>query len=1227
MDYTIITDKIESFVENKVVNAIKTKKWKELFVETGEFLLDSPETEKAFVKDLQLVLSQDNMKELAKEMENESGVVFLQKFRREMKKLFHKYELDEYADSCVSIFEQRLMQYFRENDPQKELAIFLSEWEERSQSQLQNIQETGNNIINEIKKLNQQCDIYTIIDIENEIKKYAKYNKMDLSFYELDDDQFTIRFQRAISDQENTIVSIEGISREETLYRVLNYLKQNNPSSTVLIVKSADGWGKLQKENKTGRILIPYFFADSINAIAGNINIFIHNDEEPSRSTDKIELHRRTKRNILKSLESIGIEYDKAYRLFEKTHGLYAPLKRALFNTETMPKPAWTEEDQQVILTALLCGKWTDNDGDKEVIENLSGKSYDDFMTVLRKHENGEEPFIITISVENKKIYQIASIEEAWVLLRRYIKDDLRKKYIKLFCDVLKQEDPIQERIQDCDIIIRNNYTDKVSKVLKSGMIRSFILWTYIDANKADQLIIDNAVKDVLNSIDNVAKWNYISDYIVELCEASPEAVLFKIEEEIKNPKGMEELFSKNTNYTSILWAVEQLIQQNAYVTRAIKWLWEMDSKNYQYKISNSPRSVLEVVFCVWFNVSPLSKDDKIREAGKALHQYKNAWDIISECLPELHPSIIGSLSKPTYKEFYAYEEAALRSDAYEIYHAYLDLCVETIDNSPQKWIKILEKLTYYEKKTIADNLVKLVEYAKKMDDEDKTAIKGKLMHIVHQHRHFADADWAMKEDQIQLFEQSIDMIIVNNRVYDYLYLFQPDHDFPLLHPIPYDRDHYSDQHDKNEDLVNEERKNKIQEFKDNNYSVEQLIEYGMKKEREGQIGYVLAHYYDQGHFNEKVFSCLVHQEKNSTWQVVNYVRHTIHNLSELKKTIQLAKTLDVSIKGISDIISLQLAETIEDTIIFTENDDIKKAFWTWETRFQISRNAPKNVLIRAIEECFKWGCFGTYMEMLYDYKDSLTVEELYEFFLRIISLQNFDRASSAKWYFKEVMEILQNAYINDDERCFQIARMEWWSGNLIDESQMLCTYRLIKQDPRVYAGLVNIVCKKDTGASNDPEKRDRATKLFGRFMNIHFCPAEKDGHVIYEELKKWVDDFKVLLEKQDQRSLWEILIGELLPYSPDDKDGTMPCEAVRKLIEEYYTEKMARSYTSTVFNMRGVYTPNGGKGEEALADKYEKNAEKIEKESPFTAKIYRDLSNEYRVMAARERTAAEDVW
>lgn len=100
-------------------------------------------------------------------------------------------------------------------------------------------------------------------------------------------------------------------------------------------------------------------------------------------------------------------------------------------------------------------------------------------------------------------------------------------------------------------------------------------------------------VSRVLDTITSKERWGYISQYLTDLCEASPESVLRKLEDELKQPQGLLELFEANDGdfmtsrhyYTNVLWAVEQLVQQKKYVVRALEWLWKVDSYNLKYSI------------------------------------------------------------------------------------------------------------------------------------------------------------------------------------------------------------------------------------------------------------------------------------------------------------------------------------------------------------------------------------------------------------------------------------------------------------------------------------------------------------------------------------------------------------------------------------------------------------------------------------------------------------------
>lgn len=61
--------------------------------------------------------------------------------------------------------------------------------------------------------------------------------------------------------------------------------------------------------------------------------------------------------------------------MVDNTHGLYVPLKKKLFNGAIYNRPRWIEEHSDTVMAALLCGKWTESDGDILILRKSLAKS------------------------------------------------------------------------------------------------------------------------------------------------------------------------------------------------------------------------------------------------------------------------------------------------------------------------------------------------------------------------------------------------------------------------------------------------------------------------------------------------------------------------------------------------------------------------------------------------------------------------------------------------------------------------------------------------------------------------------------------------------------------------------------------------------------------------------------------------------------------------------------
>lgn len=685
-------EKIKDVAVNLILDGVKKKidsvmedyKWQKLFVSTGYFFVNDPDTLIKFEDDLYSAFSKDNLGRIAKKLKDENGYNFPHLLHDELYDLMVRYEIPTMeTETYINHFMQVIITYLEENEPDKTMEMFLGNMRKEINSHFTELESRLELVLNQISELNKEKIItYSIADIDAQIRRETKYKRMGLDFFQLDDEQFESRFQNALND---TRVYVRGNSREETTYRILNELKNKNSERITLVIKSEEEWNKLQCSNLSGKILIPFFYADKIVTIPNNTNIFIYGEDEPCYIQDKLVLRRRTRRNIIYSLEELGIDASEAYKIVDNTHGLYVPLKKKLFDGAMHDKPDWVQCHSEVVMAALLCGKWTEAAGDILVFEELSGKEYVECKRELESYLHRENPYIVINNSNRGSNMQLASVEDAWEELDLYINDDIWNKFISLFYEVLIESEPIFEYPFDKHFEA-SVYATKPewSPTLKKGMIRTLIMRAYYRGHEENQKQIDDIVAKVLDTITSKERWGYISQYFTGLCEASPESVLRKLESEIKMPQGLMDLFAEKGGdfmtsrhyYTNVLWAIEQLIQQKKYVIRALEWLWKMDSKNIKYSISNSPKSVLDVVFCAWLNESILSVEQKIELARSAIERYPNAWDVIASKLPNGTSSICSTLNTPKYRKTDE-PEVLYVHEVNKTYMEYLRMCVD----------------------------------------------------------------------------------------------------------------------------------------------------------------------------------------------------------------------------------------------------------------------------------------------------------------------------------------------------------------------------------------------------------------------------------------------------------------------------------------------------------------------------------------------------------------------
>ena len=205
---------------------------------------------------------------------------------------------------------------------------------------------------------------------------------------------------------------------------------------------------------------------------------------------------------------------------------------------------------------------------------------------------------------------------------------------------------------------------------------------------------------------------------------------------------------------------------------------------------------------------------------------------------------------------------------------------------------------------------------------------------------------------------------------------------------------------------------------------------------------------------------------------VYDYVSYLYRKgIVDLSEVIEKVKSISDNKNLLTNLISLELVENYENALIVKENEDIKKMYWSRNGRLRISDKAEHGVFIWAINEWKKYGSFNTYLELLYDIKDKISVQELYKATLEISDIKSDVASSMTDYYLKEIFNILQQTFIDDDEKCAELATLEWMCRNVLEWEYMKCMQKIMKDDPTFYALLVSIIYKADDNENIDEEK------------------------------------------------------------------------------------------------------------------------------------------------------------
>lgn len=1222
--------------ENLLVEATKTviekskdkTAWKKLFVNTGAFFIEQEQSaSEPIFEVLAEVLSGTNMEKLAQKMRAQSGYQLKQQLLGALLEQMESYEIPHetavsYANGILCVILEQLPVIA----PEKYDRYFQQEWREEQKVSSEKILTKIDKMTKELASYRkQEIEIYSADEMDIRLKRSTVAPRLGIEFFFIDDENFQKIFQQQRYQER---LYIKARCQEEAIYSILNELWRLNEERTIFVVKSQKDWEKLLHTGDTQNIYIPWFRADEITAIPGNTNLFVITEDMPVSGT-VLELRPRLRWNIAKALEHCGMDIEAASRLVSETHGLYVPMKKKIFNGLYCKKPRWLKELPEAIQkTCLLLGQWTDAEGDRLLVETLSNLRYEEFMNTLKPYIQGEDPFIYVIKRHQEKSYHLASVENTWDYIDVELEDPLWKKFLQCFQEVLNEA----EKLFSCETEERlmaqmKGETLFWSDNARKGMLKTLLIKACYRNKENRQKEFDAVVRKVLEKVDNVEKWKYISGFWSDFCEISPKETLKRMEAELDTSTGMLELFERTSgdyltarhDNMNILCGAEKFLLQKEYASGTLTWLFRLDDRlgSQEYNLKN----IFDKVFCIWHNTTAFrTSEEKAAVAEKAFQYDKNAWNRIYAQLPGKHASIVSDFPHPIYRE-YVEETGVTIPEMWKTASRYIEILLKHMEFMPERWSKLLENAGELPQQDQNRILWHFSFESAQMEDDELFQIKNALRRLIHRHRYYASMEWAMDEKQICLYEKLLEGIRLSAPEYDYACLFDGETDSPLLNPVPFDTE---GEREKNKEKSEAWIKNQLLEFQKKKLNLKKLAEICSRNPK-SKLGIYLGKYWNHGKYEEKVLQMLLQVQTDGKIAVDYYRSIESSQTPDFNEILNFMKTEKNSLECQVYFYAAQAGRTKEIPQITYAEESIKKAFWK---SYQIYFPGREEW---AIKECAKYGTVDIYLRLLnYVNKSTqLDTEKLYRYLGNATKMPLGQYQSMLDFDVRSILEPLQEKYLSDSQKSGKLMEIEIYFGQLLDWEDMKCFQKTLKETPDIFAELISLIFKKE--GDQEEIQTESQKNSFHNFYDLYekakFCPGERNGEVDENVLRKWIARFQKILEANRQEKLFDMLLGRLLAFSPKGKDGYEPCEAVRNVIEDIADEEMIRNYEMERFNQRGVYSATAGAEEQQIASRYQENADFLSARFPKTASIYYELSHRYQAEAKEEREEAENGW
>lgn len=1028
-------------------------------------------------------------------------------------------------------------------------------------------------------------------------------------------------------------------SDEITACTIATAVEANNDVlPRVVVVDDRLAFSRLLKEG-TPLVLIPSdpSFADEVDADTKHTVIV------PVPQTDRSDVGLRALDSDKVAEVLRSMEVDNPYDLAALARRSLVSFRRRLARRPELMRPEWSmQAPPRAVRAALLLTGWHDkNDADRAVIEQLGGSDYDSLREELIPLTQGADPLL---AVTNG-YWHVVSPVDAWLLLGRYLLTDDLERFVDLAEHVLGERDPRYDL--PADDRWRARLGDKVlthSHTLRKGMASGAALLgtnaeLVVAATGADgQLWATRLVRPLLeaaNADGTGERWASLADHLGLLMEAAPDEVLDAFDLGVAGSDPVlrtifqdretgGSFFGTSSPHPPFQWALETAAWSADYLSRASDVLGALATLDPGGRWANRPDSSLAGIFCPWHPDTAASPEQRLAVIDRLRKRWPDVlWTVLLSMLPTNH-QIHHPSSAPDFRDWKPAFRGVPRVEYFEHVNAIVERLIKDAEASKDRWISLLKAA----QQLPSDMRAQVLQGFTTLDfgifgPEDRRALWEELRKEISHHREYADADWALTEEELAPLEAAATLVAPTSPSDAHQWLFA--NDWIELGDVRR-RDDFAAY----DEEVASRRAAAIQEVFDEGGI--DAVESFAASTQPWIVGVALARADEDQHIPTMVGWLDADEDETRRTIALNYLFRRARvagftwAVELLDGTPTLSPTTQAHLLLMTDDFEAALDEAKR------RGPDVLTAYW--QNFNYAGRGADFRGVLTAARGMLGVGRSAHALDMLGLYaRDEVSLE-----FAEVIAtgIEELLKTGSA-----EDFQVLQTW---DYERLFaaldafakdlgvnRVIGLQWNLFPVLGYDPPTTTlHHYLAENPEFFVQMVTILYKpkseetREAHQSASQEVLQRAYHLLDSWKTIPGLKPDKTLDMDF--LRQWIAEATEQLTAADRLDVGRSEIGHILSYAPAEGDG-WPTEAVADLLEDLASDEIDHGIEIKIHNRRGVTSrglTDGGTQERNLAEDFHRRALRFRDSHPRVARLLTKLARSYEHEAVQNDGEAE---